>query len=283
MKRRSFHYPEDAVAIAKRIYLKTPFQAVRKFYFSVFCAMVRRRTVRTSVDGITYELNLGEVIDVALYLNRYEMDMVAAIDRLCRPGFTVLDIGANVGAHTLRFAQRVGESGRVHAFEPTDYAYEKLVRNISLNQFRNLTASKIALSDRNLPGQTVSFRSSWPTRGKPTVRDSVVDFVRLDDWLVRQKVDRVDLIKLDVDGNEYSVLAGAQALLAEQHPLILMEVWGPNFSDSLRNPFAALHKRGYRFYHITTGEEYPSVEHLKALVSSRDGRLRDYGFNIIVQ
>jgi FkbM family methyltransferase len=270
------------INLAKRIYLNTPYRSLRSIYYRVFCAIVRKRIVHASIAGINYKLDLGEVIDVGIYLNRYEPDMAAAMEKLCRPGSTVLDIGANIGAHTLRIAKLVGESGRVYAFEPTDYAYQKLVHNISLNQFRNIIPIQIVLSDRNLLRQSVSFRSSWPTKGSPKDRESVVDFTRLDDWYKKGNIDHVDLIKLDVDGNEYSVIMGAKSLLANQRPPILMEVWGPNFTHDSQNPFVVLKQLGYKFYHISSGEVYVSIDHLKSVVSS-DGKLLDYSFGIVAK
>ena len=274
---------KSIIAIAKKIYENTPYKPLRGFYYRIFCAMVRNRTVHASIEGINYKLDLGEVIDVGIYLNRYEPDVTAATERLCRPGFTVLDIGANIGSHTLRLARIAGESGKVYAFEPTDYAYQKLIHNISLNPFKNIIPIQIALSDKNLLQQHIHFRSSWPTKGgTPVQKESVVDFIKLDDWCKSEKLERVDLIKLDVDGNEYSVIMGAESLLNRQHPLIIMEVWGPNFSDQSQNPFVALIRMGYKFYHIETGEEYVSIDDLRSKVSS-GGKLLDYAMNIIAK
>lgn len=268
------------INIAKKIYLNTPFRFLRNIYFRVFCAIVRNRNIQSSVDGINYTLDLGEVIDICIYLNRYEPDMTSAIEKYCRPGFTVLDIGANIGAHALRLAKIAGETGRVFAFEPTGYAFKKLDHNISLNNFKNITPLQIALSDKNLPAQKIRFRSSWPTTGKPTEQESVVDFITLDDWCKTEGVERIHLIKLDVDGNEYTVIMGAKSVLTSQRPVILMEVWGPNFSDDTKNPFMLLKQLGYRFYAIGTGDEYISVDDLKAVVT-RDGKLLDHSFDIV--
>ncbi|MBE9525081.1 MAG: FkbM family methyltransferase [Chloroflexi bacterium] len=270
------------INLAKRIYLNTPYKPLRSIYYRIFCAMVRNRVVQSSIDGINYKLDLGEVIDLGVYLNRYEPDVTAAIEKLCRPGFTVLDIGANIGAHALRLSMIIGEFGKVYAFEPTNYAYQKLVYNISLNQFKNIIPIQIVLSDKNLLRQSIHFRSSWPTKGNPVEQESIVDFTKLDDWCKRENLEHVDLIKLDVDGNEYSIIKGAESLLTSQHPLILMEVWGPNFSNELKNPFILLKQLGYRFFHIGTGEEYVSIDNLRAIVSL-DGKLLDYSFGIVAK
>ena len=73
-------------------------------------------------------------IDFAIYLGgMFERNTALALRKLVRPSSLVLDIGANIGAHTLRLANLVGSSGRVFAFEPTDFAYSKLQANLDLN------------------------------------------------------------------------------------------------------------------------------------------------------
>jgi FkbM family methyltransferase len=273
---------QSIVNFANKVYLNTPYQSLRSIYYRAFCAMVRNRIVQASIDGINYELNLGETIDVGIYLNRYELDVSRAIKKICRPGFTVLDIGANIGAHTLHLAKIAGESGKVYAFEPTDYAYQKLVRNICLNRFNNINPIQVVLSDKSCLRQSIHFKSSWPTKGNPVNRNSIVDFVKLDDWCKCENIEHVDLIKLDVDGNEYSVIMGAESLLTSQYPVIIMEVWGPNFLNDLKNPFVVLKDFGYKFYHISTGEEYINVGELRDGVSL-DGNLLDIAFNIVAK
>jgi FkbM family methyltransferase len=266
----------------RMLYRSTPSKVVRELYFRSFCALVRNKKMMASIDGITYDLDLGEMIDICLLLKQFEPDVTQAITRYCIPGMTVFDIGANVGAHALHAANNVGSDGRVFAFEPTDFAYRKLLKNIALNPTLNINASQVALSDHDLKRQQINFRSSWRTDSTRKDWPCLVDFMRLDAWCDEQGIDRVDLIKLDVDGNEYSVIMGAESLLTSQHPLILMEVWGPNFSDHTKNPFIVLKQFGYRFFHIDTGEEYMSIDDLKAIVSL-DGKLLDHSFSIVAK
>jgi FkbM family methyltransferase len=266
----------------RRIYLATPWRAVRRLYFKLFCDLVRGRKTRASVDGIVYELDLSEMIDVCVLLGRYEADMAAGIEKYGRSGMTALDIGANIGAHTFRLARRVGAAGRVYAFEPTDYAFQKLIRNLELNTFNNVVPYKLALSVDNLRAQRIRYRSSWPTNGVQRETESVVDFQRLDDVLKEARSAPISLIKLDVDGNEHSVLRGGEETLRRDQPIILLEVWGPNFANDNTNPFIWLKARGYRFYDIQTEAEFPSVEVLRERVSA-NGKLLDYSFNIVAK
>jgi FkbM family methyltransferase len=241
-----------ALSLATRIYRATPFRPVREAYFKSFLRLVRGRRLIRTVEGMTFELDLGELIDVGVFLQRYERDVVALIERLARPGSTVLDIGANIGAHTLRFAKHVSPSGRVFAFEPMEYAFGKLVRNISLNRPIAIEPFRLALSDRNAPGQQVSFRSSWASTGERTPENAVVDFMRLDDWCDAHGVPEIHLIKLDVDGHEAQVVTGGCATIQRSQPVILIEAGAWHFESPERNPLHLLATWGYRFWETIT-------------------------------
>jgi len=180
-----------------------------------------------TVDGITYELDLRELIDSTIYYEgAWEPDTVAALRRLIKPGQTVLDIGANMGCHTLRMAQLVGETGQVVAFEPMSAAYGKLARNIQLNPFSNIVAEKTGLSSSD--GEIeIAFATSWRLDLKPDhARAERVSLMTLDGYVTAHPglFSRLDCIKLDVDGFEEAVLHGARDTLLRYRPVILMEM-----------------------------------------------------------
>ena len=260
----------SALGAAKRLYRAIPNPRVRRILFRFFLWTVRgRRTVATS-DGIVFDLDLGEMIDVSLFLGEYESDIVSAIRRYCRPGWRVLDIGANVGAHSLRFAKEVGPSGCVYAFEPTEFAFRKLIRNVGLNSFRWVRPLRIALSDGPEGMAPIQVRSSWRSDGTDVRESNMTEFRRLDDWSRSEGVDRVELIKLDVDGNEYGVLNGGRALLAGSLPLLFIEAAAYHFADPTRNPFRLLSELGYRFWDSKSLAEYGHVGELQRELERED-------------
>jgi len=270
-------------SLAKNIYRKTPFKTLRKLYYQVFQYLVRDKIVRKNINGSIYELDLGEKIDIALYLEEFEKDLVQSIKGFCKPGMTIFDVGANFGAHALLFSHLVEESGHVYAFEPTEYAFKKLKINKNLNKSKNININNLALSESNSTKENINFRSSWCTNGGRKDYPCTVRFKPLDEWVEEENINKLDLIKLDVDGNEYSVLIGAQQVLSKFSPMIFLEVWGPNFKDEARNPFSLLQSFGYKFYSLDLKEQYQSIDDLQRLVRSKDGILLDFSVNIIAK
>lgn len=258
----------------------TKSRRLKELYLSCFLALVRGRRVVTEVEGMVFDLDLGEMIDACLYLRRFEPDIVAIIERCCQPGWTVIDIGANIGAHTIRFAKKVQPNGRVIAFEPTEFAFRKLQRNLSLNPFGNVEAHRIALSDRALDAQTIDFRSSWHSDGGATSSVCVVDFRRLDDWVAQHPLAGLDLIKLDVDGNEFPILVGGRETLERFRPIVLIEVGAYHFEDPARNPVRLLEDLGYHFWDSKTLLPYGELESIKKRLPDHDPE-KSFSLNVV--
>jgi FkbM family methyltransferase len=213
--------------------------AARMIYHAVHAGRaLLGQTDRATVvrDDVTYDLDLSQGIDFAIYLaNIYERHTKAALRKLVTPGALVLDIGANIGAHTLHLAQLVGPNGRVIAFEPTDFAFRKLGRNLELNPelANRVTACSCFLTRTDADEIPSAIYSSWPLvhesglHAKHLGREMHTESARarsLDSMLDELADRKVQLVKLDVDGFECGVLRGATALLRDARPIVVMEL-----------------------------------------------------------
>jgi FkbM family methyltransferase len=192
--------------------------------------------------GISWNLDLDEGIDLSIYLfGAYEGDLLRAYGRFLKPGDVVFDIGANIGAHTLHFAKLVGPSGVVHGFEPTDYAIGKLRANLALNPDleRRVSAHQLFLAADAAAALPETVCSSWPVdRWTPDTIASGLDeqhlgkgmtvngakMITADHFCSSIGLEQLDLIKLDVDGNELEVLKGFRGFLTRYHPKIIIEL-----------------------------------------------------------
>jgi FkbM family methyltransferase len=186
----------------------------------------------------------------------------AALQRIIRPGMTVLDVGANLGLYTALFARLVGKAGAVIAFEPDPALFALLRRNATLNGCTNITAHNLALgsrSDRAMLRKMI-FNSGDNTLGSDGNRcfrrEVPIDVVALDEFLPAL---HVDVVKIDVQGWEFEVLLGMDRILAAcPHAGIYFELWPDGLRRAGRTPAEMaewLQDRGYRLYHAATGSE----------------------------
>jgi len=144
-----------------------------------------------------------------------------------RPGDTVVDVGANVGALSLTAAGRVGNLGKVFAIEPHPKVFKFLTANIALNRRNNITAMNLALS--NQPGE-LCFSDLDCDDCNGVVSDSSLKVTTLTlDTLLNQGVEHVALLKVDVEGFEKFVFEGGHAML-ERTDCVYFEVWDAHFA-----------------------------------------------------
>jgi FkbM family methyltransferase len=222
--------------------------------------------------GVKWALDLNEGIDFSIYLlGAFEPLTQRQFPRFISSGDVVIDIGANIGAHTLPLAQMVGENGRVVAVEPTEYAAGKLLQSVALNEeLRNRIEVRqrmlVSGVEEQIPG---TIYSSWPLHATGDLHEehkgrlmstAGSEKSTLDELVDELKLDQVDALKLDVDGNEYSVLKGAARTLSKFHPVIFMELAPYVFHDGadFDGLIALLRSHGYQLTHISNGKKIPS-------------------------
>jgi FkbM family methyltransferase len=157
----------------------------------------------------------------------WEPYLANLIPRHVGPGTTVLDVGAHVGVHTVTLARSTGRKGRVYAFEPQKKLYRELVHNLRLNGLSNVVALRFALGES--PGIVEMGRPAKNNEGGTAIGagGDKVELRTLDSFGFRN----VSFIKIDVEGYEDHVLAGAAQTIRAQHPTILVEIQGGNDYD----------------------------------------------------
>lgn len=152
----------------------------------------------------------------------------------------VLNVGAYIGTHALLMGRLAGPQGRVYPFEPQRKAYRELRRNIELNGLANVTAlryevgTETRIVEMNPPKETDLFgqveNGKWEKAGK-VLGESGLAVGAVGDRAERRPLDSfgfgsVSLLKIDVEGFKDEVLAGAERLIRESCPVILVEILG---------------------------------------------------------
>ena len=162
--------------------------------------------------GFQFELETGECVDskVIFYPQIYDRREFHQVESLLNAGDVFVDIGANIGIYSILASRWVGPEGRVIAFEADPYNYQKFSRNIALNGIGNISAINKGVSDTvetaMLHVDTDGNRggnSFLAQGGEGAVR---VDCMPLSDLLKKEGLQRVQGMKIDVEGYEYKIL-----------------------------------------------------------------------------
>jgi FkbM family methyltransferase len=219
-----------------------------------------------TIDNYDDDLKLR--VDITSYMGGcvywqgyYSREELLLLDRILEPKMTFVDIGANNGYFTTFAAKRLRE-GMVLSFEPVPEVFQNLEYNVQLNEFNNVQLLKLGLSDgskeevgiysaskdRNADGLSTTFPSA--------TRDQLIATIQLkrfDDVLEELNVERVDIIKIDIEGGELPALLGASNTLEKDRPQLIIEFNDETFKAagySIKNVTEFLDSFGYKYFSI---------------------------------
>jgi FkbM family methyltransferase len=191
----------------------------------------------------------------------FELHIRDVIQQYTPRGGRAIDIGANIGLHTLVLSQQVGLDGQVLAFEPNPTVRQRLEANLALNLFTaNVQVCPAAASDHAGEAE-LHVPSGQNITGKASLEALAGDFqlvrvplTTVDQVIAEQGWDRVDLIKCDVEGHDLVALQGAQHTLAIYHPALLIEyepsLW-QQAGHTYEELFTYLSDLGYRLWRVS--------------------------------
>jgi FkbM family methyltransferase len=154
----------------------------------------------------------------------YEPAVVNAIHNIVKPGWVCADVGAHLGYITLLLAKQVGPKGKVIAFEPFPNNFQVLQSNIALNGYKNVVLENKAVMDSS------GWVSLKPLGDDPLPYSTFAHLgsggcvaVSLDDYW-ENRTDRLNFVKIDVEGAEAAVLRGMERILCQDRSILLVEL-----------------------------------------------------------
>lgn len=229
-------FPQSWIKTISRLQWKHP----RLKQMHDWCAMWFRNQDGTIQQGVGRGLrfNCGESA-AGYLLGTSEPAVQQALERLVSPGMCVYDVGANVGFLSMISARLVGARGNVICFEPLLSNAQQIEHNVRLNSFSQVVVRTEALGISD--GEAEFLVSSEPFLGRlastaPSVTQqigrTVVTVRKLDTVIEQIGFRRPDLIKIDTEGAEADVLAGAHQTIRRERPLLLVELHGTNSTVS---------------------------------------------------
>ncbi|MBU2855950.1 FkbM family methyltransferase [Acidithiobacillus ferrooxidans] len=246
--------------------------------------------VSTFDDGISLWIDLSDHIESQVYLHDMQegdRGLIRLLRRQWTAGKTFIDIGANIGVYTAMAAKRIGSGGMVYAFEPVQRTFKRMEDNIKLNNFANVKTYNIALSS------TTGTASIWIPKhnnlgmsslhpNSTSLDEETIMAITLDRWVKQEKINTVDIIKIDVEGHELEVLKGALDTITKLRPIIALELSREHLGRAGTSPediAELLITCGYQAYGISDyGEALPANrwgDHQNALFIPNDYQTAD--------
>lgn len=186
-----------------------------------------------------------------LLTHRHEVETIAHLDQLAKPGMTMLDIGAHVGYYSCRYAKKVGENGRIFSFEPHPRTFATLKHNVA--RLPQVTAVQLALAEQEGTAElhdylmmsasgSLHYDESMAALQKAQTQANdiaprigqtfaaqtfTVRTMPVDTFLASRGISQVDLVKMDIEGAEIGALRGMRQTIANSPNLVLVMEYNP--------------------------------------------------------
>lgn len=195
------------------------------------------------------------------YNNKVEVQEVSLIRNETNGVNNIVDVGANIGLLSLEIAKTA--NGGIYCFEPNPYTFSKLVEFVGLNNknkdFKFVCAAvgeKSGFTDFYVSERDYLGVMSSQVNTDPSAKLIKVPVISLDDYFDGKTI-KIDFIKIDVEGAELFVLKGAEKILKEDSPMLLIEIHGPflhRFGYTVSDFFEYVYGLGYKSYNILTSQ-----------------------------
>ncbi|BAZ48386.1 methyltransferase FkbM family protein [Nostoc sp. NIES-4103] len=246
----------------------------RLIYWWIVCQLSIPQTISVKKWNVKFFLPPGfyRTGNTSLFVFRetYEPEL-EYIERTLSSGQVFIDAGANCGIYTLLASKLVGDSGLVLSFEPGVESLKTLEHNLEINGVTNVKLFKTALSEREGTAQLYHIENAPTSYSLGSDKSEGISFeevqiTTIDNVLAREGIERVDFIKIDVEGAEELVFRGATSLFSRMKPIVIFEVNSQattRLNLSSDGAFNFLKQLGYQFFKVQNTGELVRFESIK--------------------
>ncbi|MGB1646582.1 MAG: FkbM family methyltransferase [Crocinitomicaceae bacterium] len=210
-----------------------------------------------SFQNVKFELHIEDWIQQNIYfLGAYERAELNLLYSHLSEDSVFVDIGANFGLYSLVASQKITNSGKIICFEPFPKNYAALKKNISLNSKSYIISENIALGDKK-DELSLYYQPTEKNLGMVSAnfiensKTIEVDVMSFDEYVNENGIDKIDFIKIDVEGFENKVIIGMKKTLELFSPMILIEIFDEgSINSNHHNAHDYLTRIGYSKYFI---------------------------------
>jgi FkbM family methyltransferase len=177
------------------------------------------------------------LIDFIKTNNDYEGATRKVVERILKKGDIFLDLGSHIGFYALIAARIVSESGHVYAFEPTPATRDTLNKNIIDNNLSNIiTVESFGISDRSekvyfIVNSNSSECNKISRSGIESENIITIKTISVDDYAILNNIQKIDLVKMDIEGAEYQAIMGMRKIISENPDIKLIFEYNKKILD----------------------------------------------------
>jgi FkbM family methyltransferase len=228
-------------------------------------------TIRKAIvdNDVSIFVDLFERIQSYMYfIGEYERYETKKFTSAIESGDVILDLGANIGYFSMIASKRLGKEGHVYAFEASPKIYELLCKNCSLSQINNITPLRLAVADREsvlsfkLP-QNLQEQGSGSLSSNGT-GDIEVQAITIDGFIQKEKLSRLDSIKMDIEGAELKAFFGMKETICRYQPKIIFEFSPARYEERDISEFKSLvelmSELGYMFQILNKNGHWNTIK-----------------------
>jgi FkbM family methyltransferase len=167
-----------------------------------------------------------------------------------KEGDIIIDVGTNIGCSVMNFALKTGSDGKIYGFEPDIINYNQCKKHINLNKFENISLYNIGIGNNsgkyNLiiddPNNRGTNKISINDKSKIKKESIEVLITTIDEWVLKNKIEKINVIKIDVEGFDLKVIEGAEETIKKYNPILFVELDNNNLLKVNDSAVKLIHK-----------------------------------------
>jgi FkbM family methyltransferase len=233
---------------------------MKQFLYFILDLIILKRGISRHISGFSMKIPTR----FHRYFEQdYELNNINFINNYVQNKAVIIDVGAHIGLLSVILAKRAGNGGKVYSFEPTPSTFQILKETIKINHL-DAVIVPVNAAVSNTEGKATFYVTNFVAHNSNSLSNNLrnygnergieVDVTSIDSFTHQNKTGKIDVIKIDVEGAEYSTLKGASRVIDESRPFIILALHPDsivNFGDTLSDIWDYVKSKNYHVFHLS--------------------------------